>query len=128
MKKTLMAILFTLLLFLLVSCARAELVAPCASSSNTIKASITLNSSSGIGGARVTLLAGYTAETTVYIQQLEGGTWNSIAVGSGSTSCTKTFTASKGVSYRVYAVCTVKNSTTGTVVERLSSYSSVKSY
>lgn len=128
MKKFLMAILFTSLLLLLVSCAHAEFAAPCAASGNSIKPELTLNSSSGIGSARVTLLAGYTAETTVYIQKLEGGTWKSIASKSGTTSCTKSFTAIKGVSYRVYAVCVVKNSATDAVVDHLYNYSSVKSY
>lgn len=127
MKKIITCFLLTILCAMSILCAYADEIAPCAGTENTLSAEITLSSSGGTGTAWVFLMEGYRADTTVYVQKLVNGSWTTFASGSAGSKVGIEFSAIAGVSYRVYAVATITNTSNG-AIERLTRYSRTLSY
>lgn len=126
MKKITLVVLALTLCLMMFANAVAEGATPYAGSGNKVFATLTLNSSSGTASARVTLLAGYSASSTIYVQKLVNGSWVTVKTATGTTRVSTSFSASTGVSYRVYAVSTAIYDATGET-ERLTAYSETRS-
>lgn len=124
MKKIAVSFIVLLIGLLPVLCAYADSITPYAAAENSISASVSVSGTSGAGKALVRFPPGYSANTTIYVQEKTNGAWTIIARSSGTTSVVASFSARSGASYRVFAETTIINSATNES-EKLTTYSPV---
>lgn len=127
MKKSLVVFLVLFIFLGSTLSAYAEAIAPCSVSGVNITANVSFSGSAGTAKVIITKGSMHKVETTMNVQRLYNGSWTTFRSVSGTTSLAASFTASSGMSYRVYVVCKVTDLSTG-YVETITRYSSVRTY